>query len=645
MKKKFAIAGLLIVVALSFALFCGCSSEENPYIQGAPDDGYRITSLKVDIDASEGDRSMRIKEQYEFVFDRSYQISHGFYRDFALNGGEKIRDLKVYDAHDFNNEYAISHEGGDILRVKVGDPDRGVETEKPLGCTIEYTMITPEHADYPDALVLNVIGHGWTCEILKADVHMILPAQTDRQPEYYYGGWGENNRATKANGMISEDPVSGKSEYSFSVGALDSYEGFTVYYFMPEGALENHKEGGVLLILLCGLALLALTALFKFTIGKDAPITPITNYYPPKHTDSGERELPMDPLDMGYLIDNTCQGSDVTSLIFYFASKGYLEIMQADEDGDSSPFILKKVCDLPEGLPEYQYILFNKIFSFGDEVTVSELTNKTYTAVQKAQRSVKVKYAGKLYDSKAWAASIAMSLLTVVFALLSVLFAGFRISKSYINPFGLVSLVPVILTQLIGMYLIYNWLKLSERKRYALFATLFIVSAVASLLMLLAYRDVLAFAEAAVIAAVIALNCVMIPFIARRTKYYTDELNEIVGFKDFLVTAEKERLETLLEENPQYYYDILPYANVLGVSDIWQDKFEGLTLEPPMYYRGVSVFDLVLFNSLYRSSYRAYSTASVSRPSSSSRSGGGIHFGGGGGFSGGGFGGGGGGRW
>ena len=139
--------------------------------------------------------------------------------------------------------------------------------------------------------------------------------------------------------------------------------------------------------------------------------------------------------------------------------------------------------------------------------------------------------------------------------------------------------------------------------------------------------------------------CTIAPFISRRTKHYTEELNEIVGLKEFLQYAEKERLETLLEENPQYYYDILPYANVLGVSDIWEDKFKGLTLEPPVYYHGSTLFTFAVFNSYYRSSYRAYSAATISTPSSSSRSGGGRSFGGGGGFSGGGFGGGGGGRW
>ena len=192
----------------------------------------------------------------------------------------------------------------------------------------------------------------------------------------------------------------------------------------------------------------------------------------------------------------------------------------------------------------------------------------------------------------------------------------------------------------------YRWYKFGPVKRYAALAGLGIaIAALSMLLVLVTQRDVLDVPSTVILVVSVVLSCLIFPLIVRKTKYYTAELNEVLGFKDFLQTAEKDRLETLLEENPQYYYDILPYANVLGVSDIWEDKFKNLTLEPPTYYRGVSVFDVIIFNRLYRNSYRAYSAAAVSRPSSSSRSGGRIGGGGGGGFSGGGFGGGGGGRW
>ena len=291
---------------------------------------------------------------------------------------------------------------------------------------------------------------------------------------------------------------------------------------------------------------------------------------------------------------------------------------------------------------------FNKIFKSGDSVTAKQLTNKTYSAVQSVQTQVKARYSGKLYETKAKVFSVALSALTAVFAFLTVFLSGLRINPSYIYWVGVVSIFPIIIANLLGMFIVYNWLKLGKIKRTALLIAFGLVTAVASLLLIaVTYRDVVGYAEIISLASFVAAVSMISPFIARRTDYYTSELDNVLGFKEFLQAAEKDKLETLLAENPQYYYDILPYANVLGVSDIWEDKFKGLTMEPPSYYRGFTVWDVLIFNSLYRHSYRAYSSATVSRPSSSSRSGGGFsgRSGGGGGFSGGGFGGGGGRRW
>ena len=53
----------------------------------------------------------------------------------------------------------------------------------------------------------------------------------------------------------------------------------------------------------------------------------------------------------------------------------------------------------------------------------------------------------------------------------------------------------------------------------------------------------------------------------KRTEYGIKILGRIKGFKNFLETAEKEKLEEMVEKNPTYFYDILPYTYVLGISN------------------------------------------------------------------------------
>ncbi|MCH5320479.1 MAG: DUF2207 domain-containing protein [Eubacterium sp.] len=143
-------------------------------------------------------------------------------------------------------------------------------------------------------------------------------------------------------------------------------------------------------------------------------------------------------------------------------------------------------------------------------------------------------------------------------------------------------------------------------------------------------------------------------FIRKRTDEGHEILQKIKNFKSFLENEEKENIESLVEFNPSYFFNILPYAYVLGVSDAWIKKFEDIVIQPPSWYRGVTtgstMYSRITFLHFINNTLRSTTKAVSSAKSSSTGSGystGTLRGGGysGGGFSGGGSGGGGGGRW
>ena len=81
---------------------------------------------------------------------------------------------------------------------------------------------------------------------------------------------------------------------------------------------------------------------------------------------------------------------------------------------------------------------------------------------------------------------------------------------------------------------------------------------------------------AALFALLLVLVLALSPIIRNYSEYGAYIIPRCEGFRQFLDSAEKERLEMLLDENPDYYYDVLPYAHALNVSDKWKDKFDGL---------------------------------------------------------------------
>jgi len=124
--------------------------------------------------------------------------------------------------------------------------------------------------------------------------------------------------------------------------------------------------------------------------------------------------------------------------------------------------------------------------------------------------------------------------------------------------------------------------------------------------------------------------------------------NKLAGFREFVERAEKDRLERMLEKNPEYFNLTVPYAVAFGMLKSWAGKFEGLMKEPPDWYvsgsgRGFTMYG---FAESLNAGVSAMGRTMSSQPAPQGGAGGGSSgFGGGGGFSGGGFGGGGGRSW
>ena len=143
-------------------------------------------------------------------------------------------------------------------------------------------------------------------------------------------------------------------------------------------------------------------------------------------------------------------------------------------------------------------------------------------------------------------------------------------------------------------------------------------------------------------------------FMPQKTVRGVEEMEKILGFKEFIKTAETDRLKFIQENDIgsdltgqlKMFEYLLPYAIMLGVGEKWAGMFKDIYAEVgqnPAWYSG---YDAANFNALRltdrMNSIR--STATSAMTSSPSASSGGSSFGGGG-FSGGGFGGGGVGSW
>jgi uncharacterized membrane protein len=83
-----------------------------------------------------------------------------------------------------------------------------------------------------------------------------------------------------------------------------------------------------------------------------------------------------------------------------------------------------------------------------------------------------------------------------------------------------------------------------------------------------------------------SLTIILIFYSPKRTEEGTRVLEHILGFEEYIKTAEKNRLQ--FQEKEQIFFEILPYAIALGHATIWAKAFEGLIEKNPEWYHSNS---------------------------------------------------------
>ncbi len=552
----------------------------------------------------------------------------GVIKYIPFNAGEQVRNIKVTqlkNGAETEVYYDVSIKNQAVY-LDIGDySDKTGEYTYRI--TYDYCLTKAQEGN--NILALTPIGADWPCKIENVNIKMILPDGYVKDSAVCFVNFLSGRTDIDYETSVSD----GKTVLSAHIDKLE--KGSEVRFDMSfnDGALSLYSDLSAYLYLIPAIAGIVLLIILKLFVFNKNHLTPVVNYEAPNR---------MDPLLLGKLIDGNVNDEDVTSLIYYWASLGYIKI---NLDDRNDPTIIRIVQNLPDSSPEHEKIMFHGLFSYGDAVKPSQLKNSFYRVVGKVKSTVNENTRG-LYDIKSIVtACILTALGGLLLGLAPMLTAFTKISSELLFLPAFIMLLPVIFVNLFAISIKYNYLK--AKKRNTVLACLGM--ALICLIVGAAYTFFLPSCILSIVqkAALFIACCPLFTcsvFLITRKKSYTEKLNDIVGFKNFITLAEKDQLETMLEEDPQFYYRILPYAQVLGVTDIWADKFKNLTIEPPQWVTGnflTTYIEFRVMNEVINGSMKNISSG-MARPSQSGMSGG-SHGGSFGGFSGGGHGGGGGG--
>lgn len=539
------------------------------------------------------DSSLEVKETIDVEFHRP---KHGIYREIPYRYTDELgrtikTPLKVVSVTDGSGrrwKFRVTR-GGNVINIRIGDADRYVGGRQTY--VIVYTV---DNAilffDDHDELYWNVTGNYWKSPIKEAFAKVALAVKeksNDIWASCYTGVYGSRESQC---GFETSDNI---GEF-FTRKDLRVGEGFTIAFGWNKGLVSppssfkrflwaiNLGENWVFIFPVFSLV-------FMFNLwyrrGRDPKIreTVTVMYEPPKYD-----YIPLTPAEVGVLVDENMDARDITSSIVGLAVKGYLRIEEIKSEGlifDKVDYYLEKLKDPDTNLNAFEKLLMDRIFPGKIQgILVSEMKNKFYVNLDVLKTT--------LYDG----------LVSKRYFLRS----PEKVRKLYMTAGVVIALAGFFMATMLAPFL--QWRG--------------IVAAVLSSL------PVLAFSRA----------------MPAKTRTGVLTYVDIMGFREFLNRAEKDRIERIGDKD--LFSRFLPYAIALDVTDNWSKAFEGIYQNSPEWYTSTwagRTFSPSLFSNSISSMTSSIGSAVFSAPRGSGIGSGGAS--GGGGFSGGGGGGGGGGSW
>ena len=546
---------------------------------------------------------------------------------------EKSYYFPVRKVRVIGDPYEIETDSYNNVVIKIGDADEYVYG--PKSYHYSYTLqLRDLDLDGLQALYFNIVGEGWQLPIQKTSFTITLPKAWPTDIRFYTGLYGDPTDAD------IQPIINGNTLTATFEEPLRMYQALTIYAPLPNDYFTFIPPTDFSMIILGSLiGLLLLTIFLYFKFGKDDQVVESVEFNPIPGLSSAQA---------GFVYDGFVDTKDILSLIIEWAYKGYLTITEEDKDD----FTLTKLKDLDNTSIRAEQTLFNGLFKSGDIATKDSLKNSFYISLAHAKNDIYRYFQGnkerQIYSNTA-------SVLKVIFASLcfipfALLFANAYYQISYQGTISMIIAGAIfVFGSLISAWLIYVVKRWSSQKSVLNILSaigLFIVGGlyvIATFALAFFFKvPVWTYAFTLILTLIIlALVSVM----DRRTELGIHYLGKLIGLKRFIETAEKDRLEMMVHDDPTYFYKILPYAYVLNVSDVWSKKFESIAIEQPDWYVGSTPhLNSYLFMRSFSHTLSSMNQVMTSIPQSSGKGGGGFG-GGGGGFSGGGFGGGGGGSW
>lgn len=524
---------------------------------------------------------------------------HGIYRIIPVSGkmyfkenGKLIKGYKFAKISDVRSNQPFSQEitrqdSGKYEIIKLGSPNKTIIGRQKYTLKYDYTIFKNSY----NILYLNLLPIDWRSDIDSFNAKIILPKWIDKTKlNLFYGSYGDTKNIINS-ATITRLPQD-RIEISINLKNLRQGTGLTLFAHIPQGYFTDEAtyDNYIYIILGVGVIFLFIAIILWIKYGRDTKIINVVEFYPPND---------IDPVYMSYLVNNTIPKKDMTTLLIYMANKKYIKI-EATKD-----IIITKLNEIDKNEPIYIKQYYNALFEEKDTIYYEKLgmefweefdeiyfealgicRNKTKKFYKDSGKRIKTVIIGLAF----------MYMLMVIGIIL------------HIGECSL-SLLLIDICLFIGYIVAFTNLvdrdkNLKKWKYYGMFILVLALGIFASIV--LSYiTHTSNMGDYGIVAGILMM---MITFFGA----YGDAISKngallmgkILGFKHYLQVAEISKLKLLVKENPNYFFDIMPYAYIFNLSTVWIDKFKTIDVVSPIWPNmGDVVATAYLYSFLDRANY------------------------------------------
>ena len=664
----FLVIGCIIAFIFGIAIFINLSIRSSSGSSKSAG-GFTIEDYKVVLNVSENN-SIDVKEYITVDFYEGGH--HGIYRfipewlEYTGKDNNTIsRKSKISDLVCYSDAFSISTVSGK-KQIKMGNANITLPTGTHtyiIGYT--YDMGADPYDNF-DEFIFHAFGDFWGTRINNASVEIHLPKNVNENNNIHF--FADKYRKNDITSHV-DYTVSGNTIYAKLSSYYQLNNSLTVDIELPNGyfssGTNNYGNRSLLFCIIC-IAFAIISFWLWRKNGKDIYKVPETvEFYPPEQLDASQ---------IGYLYKKDTGRKLSIALIVELAGKGFIKITESDLEE------FEKLKDLISNYPALLGLAKRITISKANYTDVNKVINREIkiSKIQDYNHGIKIQFSNKhLKNSNLMNDYFKDGNEYTITSNFDTFYkdADYLIKNNYIkiesdtiNKYSSEELENLKHSLVANEFkgkpkmtvneeLVYNQLfqdadetvllenrsfykvfekvaenvrnefddKINDLKAYKSMLLSSFGFAICSLLWGFAYcvfedlNTKLSFIY--YLAAISNVIILIFSILMKRKNSYGEQIiSKINGFKKYIELAEKNQIEMLAEENPNYFYDILPYAYVLDVSKKWIEKFENI----PIPAKDMGNFNFYDASSLDTLSSSVYYPTSSSSSSSSSGCGGGC---------------------